>query len=385
MRIVFVSNYFNHHQKPFCEEMRRRLGSCFAFVSTSTMRAERKELGYSQEIAPDYVLLSYQDEQQKKEALSLINDADVVIAGSAPEEMLGERIRKGKLLLRYSERPFKKKIGVLRKTYHALRFRKLNRFKTNIYMMCASAYAAYDYASIGMYKERMYKWGYFPLMREYDIDSLLSKKETNVLMWCGRFLNWKHPENAIALAAKLKKNGYDFRLDIIGTGEMEKELRCSVAELGLEENVRFLGAMPPDQVRLHMERAGIYLFTSDRQEGWGAVLNESMNSGCAVVAGHAIGSVPFLIKDGENGCVYPSDNVDTLFHKVKVLLDHPELQAVYGRAAYQTIVNEWNAQAAVERLLQLCESILKNGGYPALFKTGPCSRATVVKEKSYRM
>ena len=33
-----------------------------------------------------------------------------------------------------------------------------------------------------------------------------------------------------------------------------------------------------------MEQADIYLFTSDRNEGWGAVANEAMNSACAMVA-----------------------------------------------------------------------------------------------------
>ncbi len=49
-----------------------------------------------------------------------------------------------------------------------------------------------------------------------------------------------------------------------------------------------LGAMSPDKVRAYMERADVFLFTSDFNEGWGAVLNESMNSGCAVVASHAM-------------------------------------------------------------------------------------------------
>ena len=37
------------------------------------------------------------------------------------------------------------------------------------------------------------------------------------------------------------------------------------------------------------------------QEGWGAVVNEAMNSGCAVVADHMIGAAPWLIRQGENG------------------------------------------------------------------------------------
>ena len=45
----------------------------------------------------------------------------------------------------------------------------------------------------------------------------------------------------------------------------------------------------------YMESSHIFLlFTSDRNEG--AALNESMNSGCAVVASDAIGSVPYLMR-----------------------------------------------------------------------------------------
>ena len=62
-----------------------------------------------------------------------------------------------------------------------------------------------------------------------------------------------------------------------------------------------------------MEKTGIFLFTSDRQEGWGAVLNEAMNSGCAVVASHLIGAVPFLKKKKKNGLVYSSGDRKTLF------------------------------------------------------------------------
>ena len=82
-----------------------------------------------------------------------------------------------------------------------------------------------------------------------------------------------------------------------------------------------LGAMPPEEVRRHMEKADIYLFTSDFNEGWGAVLNESMNSGCAVVASHAIGSVPFLIKNGENGLIYENGNQLDLEKQVLRLLE----------------------------------------------------------------
>lgn len=383
MKIVFVSNYFNHHQKPFCEEMYKRLGEEFAFIATTMMREERKQLGYVQNDQPKYVLLAYEGDEQRNKAHSLINDADVVIAGSAPNEMLLQRIRQNKLLFRYSERPFKKKASFLKKIYFAIKFRKNDLGKKNIYMLCASAYAASDYASVGMYKGRTFKWGYFPEVKKYNIDHLLSQKQKNTLMWCGRFIDWKHPDDAIQVARKLKESGYDFCLNMIGAGVMEEQLKQLVKDYELEDRVHFLGPMPPERVRSYMEEAGIYLFTSDRQEGWGAVLNESMNSGCAVVANHAIGSVSYLMKNGENGMIYESSNVDMLYEKVKYLLEHPETQKILGKAAYQTMVSEWNAKVAAERLLHLSEVILSGEKNPHLYENGSCSITGLSSEVFY--
>ena len=61
-----------------------------------------------------------------------------------------------------------------------------------------------------------------------------------------------------------------------------------------------------------MEKSSIYLFTSNFDEGWGAVLNESMNSACAVISSHAAGATPFLISHNINGLLYTSGDVDEL-------------------------------------------------------------------------
>ena len=375
MKVVFVSNYFNHHQKPFCEEMYQRLGPDFTFVSTSVMSEEHKRLGYAQSKTPAYVVHAYKNRQQRQKAIALINDADIVIAGAAPSMLFLKRLLQGKLLLRYSERPFKKETTRLQKLYHAIGLRIKDGLCSNVHMLCASAYAAGDYASIGMYKGRTYQWGYFPETKTYDVDALMHQKKRNTLMWCGRLIDLKHPEDAIALARKLKNDGYEFQLKFAGTGIREDELQRLAEKLSLTDCVQFLGSMTPDQVRTHMEEAGIFLFTSDRQEGWGAVLNEAMNSGCAVVASHAIGSVPFLVKPNQNGCIYESRNVDMLYQQVRDLLDHPQKQEALGRAAYQTITTDWNAKTAAGRLLNLMESLFTSHPQAVTYESGPCSSA----------
>ena len=246
-----------------------------------------------------------------------------------------------------------------------------------MYLLCASAYTASDYALHGAFIGKSYRWGYFPETKEYDIYQLNARKNPTKLLWCGRFLDWKHPEVALAIAKRLKEKGYSFELKLIGNGPMEAELKQRVLEDGLSACVRFLGVMSTDAVREQMESAGIYLFTSDFHEGWGAVLNEAMNSGCAVVSSHAIGSVPFLIKHGENGLIYHNGNTDELYGQIKSLLDHPEQQRQLGVNAYQTIHQMWNAKNAAQRLLALVEQIQLRGQCD-LYEEGPCSRASVI-------
>ena len=374
MKITFISNYFSHHQKPFSDA----IGNIteYTFIQTQPMEEERKNLGWGENL-PDYVEENYSSDQIE------IN-ADVYIAGSAPEKMVRKIINENKLLFRYAERPLKKGIELKKYFPRLVRWNWRNPKRKPIYMLCASAYTALDYSKFGLFRKRAYKWGYFPQHIIYDVDKLMTEKNTTEILWCGRFLPLKHADDVILVADKLKKDGYNFTLKFIGAGEMEAQLKNMVSQLELDNCVQFLGTMLPEQVRIHMEKAGIYLFTSDKQEGWGAVLNESMNSACAVVASHLIGSVPFLLENNKNGLIYQSGNVEMLYEKVKFLLDNPEKQKEFGKIAYETIINEWNAEVAAYRFVNIAQHILDGEKHPDLYKSGPCSRTVIIKEDWFK-
>ena len=107
MTVVFVSSFFNHHQKPLCDALFAETGGAFTFIATSPMPQARRELGYGRDPEPAYVCHSYSDDSQLTHCRKLICDADVLIFGMAPESLLKQRLRQGKLIFRYSERPLK--------------------------------------------------------------------------------------------------------------------------------------------------------------------------------------------------------------------------------------------------------------------------------------
>ena len=374
--IAFFSNFINEHQIPFCNAMYEKTGGQFRFVATEPISEERLRLGFVDRSSEfPYVVKAYAGKTGNEEALRLGRGADVVIIGSAPDEYVRDRLAENKLTFRYWERFFKNgRWHILDPRVFLSCWKLHTRYrKKNLYMLCASAYTAPDCRFIFAYPNKTYKWGYFPAVKAYDsIDELLQNKKRNSILWVGRMIDWKHPEAALKIAKRLYDEGYAFQMNLIGTGAMESELNAFIAQNNLSSRVHLLGAMPPEEVRRHMEESAIYLFTSDRGEGWGAVLNESMNSACAVVASGAIGSVPYLVKSGENGLIYRDGDLDDLYEKVKHLLDHPEERAAMGKAAYQTMTETWCADVAAERLLSLIENL--QAGKDTPFTEGPCSK-----------
>lgn len=203
------------------------------------------------------------------------------------------------------------------------------------------------------------------------------------LLWAGRFIDWKHPEYAIMAAQKLKQEGCAFSLTMVGGGELEEQLKNMVQVAGLMEEVSFVGFKRPEEVRRYMEQSDIYLFTSDYKEGWGAVLNEAMNSGCAVVVNCAIGAVPFLVKPEKNALIYPNKGKNVFYKKLLELMKSPAEIEGLGREAYRTVAQEWNADIAAERLIPMLENLLE--GKIVFAEEGILSRAPAVAPfKMYR-
>lgn len=357
--------------------MYKLLGADYKFIATEPMENERVKLGWGLRDLYPFELRSYENKSVYNLCLKLGLDSDVVIIGSAPDMFIKERLKQNKLSFRYSERLFKR--GTWRlinpRVMRAMLMYHTRYRNKNLYMLCASAFTARDVSIIGAYPNKSYKWGYFTEVNKYELEDLFANKnsETITILWCGRFLKWKHPEKAVIVMKRLKENGYNCTLAFIGDGPIYDEIRTMVSSLGLDDRISFLGLMSPGKVREHMKKAHIFLFTSDRQEGWGAVLNESMNSGCAVVASQAIGSVPFLVKHGENGFIYKDNDINDLYNKVELIVNDSKLREKLGRNAVRTMEEIWSPQIAAERLVQFCEGLLKDEVID--FANGPCSKA----------
>lgn len=377
MQVAFFSNFLNHHQLPFCLEMVKQLGDGFKFVAFEPTPEDKLSLGYhDMNSSYDFVIRAYGKDANSDEIKNIAQDCDVLILGAAPKKYLYERANGNNLCFYYSERIYKtgikhmfspRFIKELHNEYKPLRHRP-------VYLLCAGAYVASDFAFLGNFIGKSFKWGYFPEFEELDIEQVLRDKPSDKIhiLWTGRLIDWKHPELAVEMAKMLRDRRYDFELDIIGEGDQADIIEQKIDSYNLNSCVHILGSKHPEEIREYMKKAHIFLFTSDRNEGWGAVLNEAMNSGCVVICNKAIGAVPFLIRNGYNGCVYDRDDLDKMIHYAEETIKNREAREYISRNAYYTIANEWNPKYAANRFIELSKGLLSRK--KICYKKGPCSR-----------
>ena len=388
MKITMISNYINHHQIPFSNALYEKLGLDYHFIQTEPMEEERIQMGWGVEAERiPYVLFLDRDFEQCKK---LIDESDILLVGwMEREDLIVDRLNSNKLTIRISERLYRegqwKAIspkGLLRKYKEHTSHRK-----DPVYLLCAGAYVPSDFSIVKAYPNKMFRFGYFPEFKEFTTEQLQKmhvwgdkkNQEEIQIVWAGRFIPLKHPEFAIKLAENLKNQGYRFHLHMVGGGELENELKQQAKRKNLEKEITFYGFLKPEKVRSIMEKCHIHLFTSNYLEGWGAVVNEGMNSGCAEVVNVEVGAAPFLIKHGVNGLVYKDGSYDVMEQQVKFLLDNPHKAAKMGMEAYKTIAKEWNAKEAANRLLKFYEEW--KVGNIKLPKEGPFSVAPIIAPK----
>ncbi len=386
MKIAYFTNFLFHHQYPLCEEMLNQPDVDFTFVCCEPLSEERISMGYEDLSNLPFVIRAYESAEAHQKALRIAEDADVVIFGSTKLEYLYRRMQLNKLTFRYCERSLRRGTWrVLIPTTARSIYNQYLRYRNkNLYILSASAYTSHDLSILGFDINKCFKWGYLPEVIKYDsLDNLIRGKQQNKIIWVGRFINCKHPEFALKALYELNKQGIKFSADFIGDGPLRSKCEEYVNRQMSDANIRFLGSMSPESVRRYMEEASIFIFNSDRYEGWGAVVGEAMNSGCAVLVSHACGSAPYLIEQNVNGRVYRYGDLHEFGTSLAEYLNSEHLVQFLGTHAYETMTNLWNVNVAVPRFLDIVKSLLNGLPIPE-YKSGPCSKADYIANNWYR-
>ena len=165
----------------------------------------------------------------------------------------------------------------------------------------------------------------------------------------GRMSFQKNQEDLLRMAARLKERHADFKLLIAGDGKLMPDLVAAAAELGISEQVVFLGFV--ENIRAFMESLDVFVLTS-RWEGFGYVLAEAMASRKPVLA-FDLSSNPEIVADGETGYLVQPFDTQALAEKAGQLMQDEGLREEMGRRGHERVARMFSVEAALAALKRL--------------------------------
>jgi glycosyltransferase involved in cell wall biosynthesis len=174
------------------------------------------------------------------------------------------------------------------------------------------------------------------------------------LVSVGRLVHKKGYVDLLHALATVKESGAPFTCDIYGDGPLGGQLLALRSELGLAEQVRFMGARNSDRIRRALGEADAFVLTpqvmvdGDR-DGIPNVLVEAMACGLPVVTTTA-GGITELVRHGHNGLVCEAGDVPAIAAGVGRLLRDPGLRAALGAAARSTVEADYDVDVAAEAM-----------------------------------
>lgn len=379
MRILQVTNLVSHHQLPIARHLVSMVGEKnFRFAALEPPNAERLRLGWGASDTNPWVLRVAENHDDKQQFERWWDEADIVLCGERRFGRMADRLHRGKHCLYMSERWWKPPIGSLRLLsprflLMTMQFRKIAD-DPNFHYLAIGPFAVKDISKIVKLENRIWQWGYFP--------STFSKQECATLptttfriLWAGRMLDWKRIDNLIKACALLQKEGVPVELTLVGDGPQLRALKNLAARILRPGNYSFIQPLPAHEVPRLMSEHHVYVLPSSSYEGWGAVINEAMACGRAVVASAKAGAAAAMINHGVNGLLFQPGDWRALAAQLSSIASDRVLLTSLGQAALRTIEEVWSPCVAAERLIEFGNSLLERRR-PPLYESGPLAPAT---------
>jgi glycosyltransferase involved in cell wall biosynthesis len=183
--------------------------------------------------------------------------------------------------------------------------------------------------------------------------------ERFVVGWVGRMTAVKRTEDVLEAFKRLRENGVDACLCMVGDGPERERLERRAAELGVIRDTLFLGYQE-DVAQYYAAFDALVLPSAN--EGTPVSVIEALAAQTPVVATR-VGGVPDVVRDGEEGFLVDTGDTGGLAERLTRLARDPELRRRLGRSGRGRVLSRY----AVERLLDDVDRLYRellatNGG-----------------------
>jgi glycosyltransferase involved in cell wall biosynthesis len=187
-----------------------------------------------------------------------------------------------------------------------------------------------------------------------DLSNWYTIKKYDIL-FVGRLTKAKGVD-VLLKAINILKEKYQKRLKVIivGDGYLKEELKNLVVELGIDEEVKFLGARR-DIARL-MKITRLFVLPS-RWEGLPLTILEAMSNRMSIIA-TKVGGIPEVIENGKEGILISPEDPEALARAISELLKDEALRMELGKNAYKKVKENYSIEVYTKNILDLYKSLI---------------------------
>jgi colanic acid/amylovoran biosynthesis glycosyltransferase len=231
------------------------------------------------------------------------------------------------------------------------------KIKRALFVCCISHYAR----SQGMIFASTERWNRMHIIHcgvDPALFDVVSHNDSGKrLLFVGRLAAAKGLPILLESLVTLRRLHPDIILTVVGDGPDRQNLELLSAQLGLSQNVNFVGYKSQAEVRNYFQQTDIFVMSSFA-EGIPVVLMEAMAAGVPVVATQIAG-VSELVEDSVNGYLVPPGDTVSLTERIEKLLSDDKLRAAFGTAGRIKVEKDFNIHHEVARLHHLMTNALQ--------------------------
>lgn len=184
------------------------------------------------------------------------------------------------------------------------------------------------------------------------------------ILYAAKFTSRKRPGDLLQAALHLKSSGKPFSIVMVGSGELERQLKDFCACEALED-VIFPGFINQSELPRLYGACDVFVLPSEN-EPWGLAVNEAMCARLPVVVSKEIGCAADLVENGVTGYTPRAGDVDELSAALLHLISDPSARLRMGREAWERI-SSWGYRECLQGLRL---ALAQRKAMPAAVKVG---------------
>ncbi|ELB31451.1 TPA: glycosyltransferase family 4 protein [Enterococcus faecium] len=179
------------------------------------------------------------------------------------------------------------------------------------------------------------------------------RKKEFIIMYSGRLLHRKRVIDLVKAISEIKTS-IPVKLVVVGDGEEKNNLIKESIKLNINiEFIKFIN----DQRKLFEQYCLVdCLVLPSEDDPWGLVVNEAAAAHLPVIVSDGCGCIYDLVKNGYNGFVYPSKDVEELTRKLNQLVDDKEKAVEMGENSFK-IISSWTYRESTNSFSKLLKEL----------------------------